>query len=37
MMQTVLINDLKYMRKAIKLSIQNIDNGGGPFADVIVK
>jgi tRNA(Arg) A34 adenosine deaminase TadA len=37
MMQTVLINDLKYMRKAIKLSIQNIDNGGGPFAAVIVK
>lgn len=27
----------KFLRKAIKLSIQNIDHGGGPFAALIVK
>lgn len=27
----------KYMRKAIELSIRNIDNGGGPFGALIVK
>ncbi len=27
----------KFMRKAIELSIENIDNGGGPFGAVIVK
>jgi len=27
----------KYMRQAIDLSIENIDNGGGPFGAVIVK
>jgi len=26
-----------FMRKAIKLSIKNIDKGGGPFAAIIVK
>ena len=30
-------NDIKFMRKAIALSIENIDNGGGPFGAVIVK
>jgi len=28
---------LKFMRKAIALSIENIKNGGGPFGAVIVK
>jgi tRNA(Arg) A34 adenosine deaminase TadA len=27
----------KFMRRAIELSIKNIDNGGGPFGAVIVK
>ncbi|MBI4646529.1 MAG: nucleoside deaminase [Bacteroidia bacterium] len=27
----------KFMREAIRLSIENIDNGGGPFGAVIVK
>lgn len=27
----------KYMRKAIQLSIKNIENGGGPFGAVIIK
>ncbi|MDR3704314.1 MAG: nucleoside deaminase [Paludibacteraceae bacterium] len=27
----------KYMRKAIALSIRNIDNGGGPFGALVVK
>ena len=27
----------EFMREAIKLSIENIDNGGGPFGAVIVK
>jgi guanine deaminase len=27
----------KFLRKAIKLSIQNIDRGGGPFGAVVVK
>ena len=27
----------KFMKKAIELSVQNIDKGGGPFASVIVK
>lgn len=27
----------KFMRKAIALSLKNIENGGGPFAAVIVK
>ena len=27
----------KFMRKAISLSIQNIERGGGPFGAVIVK
>jgi len=27
----------KYMRRAIALSIRNIDNGGGPFGALIVK
>jgi tRNA(Arg) A34 adenosine deaminase TadA len=27
----------KYMRKAIELSIRNIDNGGGPFGALVVK
>ena len=30
-------NNIKFMRKAIALSIENIDNGGGPFGAVIVK
>jgi len=30
-------NTKKLMRKAIQLSIDNIDNGGGPFGAVIVK
>ena len=29
--------DKKFMRKAIALSIQNIEKGGGPFGAVIVK
>jgi len=27
----------KFMREAIRLSIENIDHGGGPFAAVVVK
>lgn len=30
-------NDLDYMRKAIQISIENIEKGGGPFGAVIVK
>lgn len=29
--------DKAFMQKAIELSIQNVDNGGGPFGAVIVK
>ena len=31
------MDDLKFMRKAIALSIENIKKGGGPFGAVIVK
>ena len=31
------MDDIKFMKKAIKLSIENIKNGGGPFGAVIVK
>lgn len=31
------VNDELFMRKAIELSIQNVDNQGGPFGAVIVK
>lgn len=30
-------NDLDYMRKAIQISIENVEKGGGPFGAVIVK
>ena len=30
-------NQIKMMRKAIALSVKNIENGGGPFGAVIVK
>ena len=29
--------DRKWMRQAIRLSVENVDNGGGPFGAVIVK
>ncbi len=29
--------DAKYMQMAIDLSVENVDNGGGPFGAVIVK
>ena len=29
--------DARYMRMAIDLSVENIDNGGGPFGAVIVR
>lgn len=29
--------DAKYMRMAIDLSVENVDNGGGPFGAVIVR
>ena len=29
--------NVKFMRKAIQLSIDNVKNGGGPFGAVIVK
>ena len=29
--------NIKFMRKAIALSVENIKNGGGPFGSVIVK
>ena len=32
-----MINSKNLMRQAIKLSIDNIDNGGGPFAALIVR
>lgn len=31
------VNDELFMRRAIELSIQNVDNQGGPFGAVIVK
>ncbi len=31
------MDDIKFMKKAIKLSIENIKKGGGPFGAVIVK
>ena len=30
-------DDARYMRMAIRLSIENVDNGGGPFGAVIVR
>lgn len=30
-------DDAKYMRMAIDLSVENVDNGGGPFGAVIVR
>jgi tRNA(Arg) A34 adenosine deaminase TadA len=31
------MDDIKFMKKAIKLSIENIKKGGGPFGAVIVR
>jgi len=31
------MNDKKFMQRAIELSVENINNGGGPFGAVIVK
>ncbi len=30
-------DDAKYMQMAIDLSVENVDNGGGPFGAVIVR
>ena len=27
----------EFMKRAIELSVENVDNGGGPFGSVIVK
>ena len=29
--------DIRFMRRAVELSIENVNNGGGPFGAVIVK